>query len=165
MTKNDISHFCPFSQNFQPLRSSFHVDSGEHLNRGACNCSDLSRHLKQFKMTKNDISQFCHFSQNFQLLRSSFHVDSGEHLNRGSCNCSDLSRHLKQVKMIKNNISHFCQFSQNLPVKVYSHHRQWNMPSHMSLSFLRPQPAFEVGENDKKMTFHNFVHFLKTFSY
>ena len=65
--------------------------------------------------------------------------------------------------MIKNNISHFCQFSQNLPVKVYSHHRQWNMPSHMSLSFLRPQPAFEVGENDKKMTFHNFVHFSQNF--
>ena len=34
----------------------------------------------------------------------------------------------------------------------------------MSLSFLIPQLAFKVVENDKKLTFHIYVNFLKTFS-
>ena len=51
-------------------------------------------------MTKNDIPHFCQFSQNFYQLSSSLNIDSGT--------CVDC----------------------------------------MSLSFLRPQPVFKIGEND-----------------
>ena len=46
MTKNYISHFCQYSQNFYQLRSSFDVDNREQLDRWVCNFLDLSQHLK-----------------------------------------------------------------------------------------------------------------------